>query len=582
MQRNCILLLFWLSMLTVCLAEEPKDQDYDYEQPIEGKGDMDLFNYEDELCENCRCYNESSLSLWLDCTGLGLEKIPDWLDEFENQTFSILLDLSFNTIEELVSFPEGSVWNLDLSHNSIRRIENGAFIQISQDLMELDLSDNKLDASGLEKDCFRGKLIEGNISPLQIIQLSLAKNRIHTVHPEIFVHLTKLTDLDLSDNPLEPFSQAMVEAINGILTLESLNFRSTGLTSLPEGMLTGMDQLIYLDLSGNRFHQVSPEIKMVPFLETLILNNNLLHELNKDSFNGLVNLKNLSISECHGLKYIEEGSFASLTDLQLLRISGNKQLEWISPDAWPKDINLPFTLQELDLSDNHLNYLPNMLLPDFTDWKKIEIINIQGNPWVCDCHNEWMLSTLTPMIHEKNPDLTENLVCGGPVHSVLVREQMTVVHELTHTNELPCDTAQFNPWIKSMNLPNLENKENRTRKSSLPTTITVLCIFAIIGSTGMVGMLYVQRSKENTPRRYRNDVPAPFVGYTATSSTHPPGQPGLPDTHAPRTGLSNIYSPRAGQSNKYSPPAGQNALDLEDVHGIVNTEFRDDEGRKVE
>ena len=36
---------------------------------------MDLFNYEDELCENCRCYNESSLSLWLDCTGLGLGEL---------------------------------------------------------------------------------------------------------------------------------------------------------------------------------------------------------------------------------------------------------------------------------------------------------------------------------------------------------------------------------------------------------------------------------------------------------------------------------------------------------------------------
>ena len=78
--------------------------------------------------------------------------------------------------------------------------------------------------------------------------------------------------------------------------------------------------------------------------------------------------------------------------------------------------------------------------------------------------------------------------------------------------------------------------------------------------------------------RYRNDVPAPFVGYTATRSTHPPGQPGLPETHAPRTGLSKIYSPRAGQSNIYSPPAGQNTPDLVDVHGIVNTEFRDDEG----
>ena len=63
-------------------------------------------------------------------------------------------------------------------------------------------------------------------------------------------------------------------------------------------------------------------------------------------------------------------------------------------------------------------------------------------------------------------------------------------------------------------------------------------------------------------------MPAPFVGYTATRSTHPPGQPGLPETHAPRTGLSNIYS----------PPAGQNTPDLVDVHGIVNTEFRDDEG----
>ena len=32
--------------------------------------------------------------------------------------------------------------------------------------------------------------------------------------------------------------------------------RSTGLTSLPEGLLAGLNQLIYLDLSGNRFHQV--------------------------------------------------------------------------------------------------------------------------------------------------------------------------------------------------------------------------------------------------------------------------------------------------------------------------------------
>ena len=56
-----------------------------------------------------------------------------------------------------------------------------------------------------------------------------------------------------------------------------------------------------------------------------------------------------------------------------------------------------------------------------------------------------MTSTLVKMIQAKTPDLTPGIT---PV----VKEQMFVVSELS-SHDLPCDTFQFDPFLKNFNIP---------------------------------------------------------------------------------------------------------------------------------
>ena len=58
---------------------------------------------------------------------------------------------------------------------------------------------------------------------------------------------------------------------------------------------------------------------------------------------------------------------------------------------------------------NSLSYLPSMLLTSFSDWYRLEVINLQDNPWKCNCHNEWMFKTIVPWIYNKTPELLEGL-----------------------------------------------------------------------------------------------------------------------------------------------------------------------------
>jgi len=550
-----------LVLLVPVLAE-----DYDYGTPL---GDLtpeiDTTEEEsrNELCMHCKCYQETEDSLFLDCSSLDLEKLPGWLNELLNLTDTLYVDLSYNAIEEIDSFPAVNAWNLDLSNNNLQVIKDSAFKSLSGSLLQLDLSSNKLDATGLQQNCFKGAAFNDTLAPFRVIDLSLADNQLHTVRADLFAHMTQLTDLNLSNNPLAPITTEMSRAISGIVTLQSLSLRSSGLEHLPDDLFSGLHQLLYIDLSGNRFKQVDPSLKLVPSLETLILDDNLIEVLDENSFSYLHNLRNLSISASHNLKSIEAATFGYLSNLNILRISGNKQLEWISPDAWPSNMDQPMTLQELDLSNNHLRYLPSMLLNDFQDWKNIDVINIQGNPWWCDCHNEWLITTLVPIIMQQTPQLTQNILCGGPAETALIKEEVAVIGQLTKPEDLPCMDKQFDPWQKSYSLPDPRNprKEGqRGRKATLPLALTVVCVIVVMATFGMVGLLYLQKSRREGLRirrvRHRGETgPGPRVGYTPASKRVPSGQPGL--------------------SRPSTPPANQERRAAEG--GIYNMHFKDEE-----
>lgn len=47
------------------------------------------------------------------------------------------------------------------------------------------------------------------------------------------------------------------------------------------------------------------------------------------------------------------------------------------------------------MKSNQLGYLEHNLLGQ---WDELDVIDLTGNPWICDCKNQWMVSTLIPKI----------------------------------------------------------------------------------------------------------------------------------------------------------------------------------------
>ena len=122
-----------------------------------------------------------------------------------------------------------------------------------------------------------------------------------------------------------------------------------------------------------------------------------------------INLNQFSGNEV--LTFVEKSTFKSTPNLVELHLCKNPSLYWLHPEAWPLDDNTSdfrFNLNILDLSGNRLSYLPSMLLTSFSDWYRLEVINLQDNPWKCNCHNEWMFKTIVPWIYNNTPQLLES------------------------------------------------------------------------------------------------------------------------------------------------------------------------------
>nr|CAD7449191.1 unnamed protein product [Timema bartmani] len=79
--------------------------------------------------------------------------------------------------------------------------------------------------------------------------------------------------------------------------------------------------------------------------------------------------------------------------------------------VWTEPCAHACNLGPIWLNNNELEYLDSHLV---ARWDKLEILDIQVNPWMCDCENQWMVSTLVKVIENKTPDLARGIMCGQP------------------------------------------------------------------------------------------------------------------------------------------------------------------------
>lgn len=285
-----------------------------------------------------------------------------WLEEEEgesrNATMANLLTLT----------------HLDLSYNNIKSIPEDffstmpmlQFLNLSQNCIEYFTFGRTVALNFLEELDLSGNLIQ-NMSLAAILlpnlkRLHLQNNQLHYVDSRTFHGLPSVAYINLQSNNVElcglnseMAKERCVSFIN-ISSLQHLNLRENMLKVLPECAFYGTS-LTYLDLSRNFGLAVRTNALkgLESSLEVLHLEDNAIIHLNVD--------------------------LPLLVQLQYLDLSGN-HLTWLP--TWNRNCHI----ETLDLRNNSFSLLEDSNIPALES--TLRTLSLSGNPLSC-CENSWIV-----------------------------------------------------------------------------------------------------------------------------------------------------------------------------------------------
>lgn len=314
-----------------------------------------------------------------------------------NDNHIVSLDLSNNFLEFL---PDaignlGRLRRLALGSNKLKGIPDS--IGLLHELIWLDFTHNtsldsfpdntisllKLQSLGLS-DCNFHEFPKGILNLRSLRKIGLFGNMLTRVPPEI-AKLKLLTKIDLSNNAITDLPLE----IGQLSHLTWLNLSNNGLRSLPLE-LNNLKELQELGLSNNRLKSL-PDLSNLKKLILLPVFNNEIETIG-EWIGQLPNLQKIDLSN-NAIKSLSKNFFSS-PELVYVNLRGNL-LENI-PNVHSTDPSIKHRgLQQIDLRDNRLAFIPSSLLGH-------ELLDIKcsGNPF-----NIPSLSTLIPSLTLSSPSI---------------------------------------------------------------------------------------------------------------------------------------------------------------------------------
>ena len=264
---------------------------------------------------------------------------------------------AIQTEESLITYPvETSI--LVLQRNNIVKFGIDSQGLFANGLDELILYGNRL--ASLDESAFNG------LHDLSLLNLGV--NYLTTLSNGVFSGLRKLVKLYLNGNKLASVQESV---FNELISLTELRLYSNKLITLPNSLFRGLRNLDKLSLSSNQ-----------------------LATLDGDVFNELISLTYLSLND-NELTTLSSTAFRGLTNLDTLRLYNN-QLATLSESVF-NELN---SLIHLDLTGNLLTTLPSGLFGQLGNMKRLylygnQLASLHGNTF-----NE--LTSLTDLMLQYN------------------------------------------------------------------------------------------------------------------------------------------------------------------------------------
>ncbi|KAJ8046911.1 Leucine-rich repeat-containing protein 4 [Holothuria leucospilota] len=248
--------------------------------------------------------------------------------------------------------------------------------------------------------------------PSYVWFLTLNGNRFQNISAFAFSDLPNLVSIQLVSCAI---SFIHPNAFMGLSQLRNLDLRSNLLEHLPNGTLQGLTAMTELELQGNNIETIAPSaFQGLANMNKVYFDGNQISNLSFGTFSENPNLEVLSLRFCK-IKDVGHIKLAGLENLKELDLSGNAimQLTGNSFDMLPSLVTLHLSnmfpklseidvnafrgltsLKTLDISDNSLRYFG---ASHVNTLNSLEVLNMKNNPWICNCQMggllEWLRMT---------------------------------------------------------------------------------------------------------------------------------------------------------------------------------------------